>query len=85
MHLFVLGNKMIVLCKNMESKKPFEGNEWPFDGVCPYGDLFRTPHKGKTSRQYYALNDNFELENRQVSLVLPISFYQKLQYQLYAG
>jgi len=37
-----------------------------FDGEYPYGDLFRTPHKGKTSRLDYILNDNFELKNRQV-------------------
>ena len=29
-----------------------------FDGECPYGDLFRTPHKGKMSRQYYVLNES---------------------------
>lgn len=39
--------------------------------LCPHGDLFRTPLKGKTSRQDYALNDNFELGNRQVSPMLP--------------
>jgi hypothetical protein len=33
----------------------------------PYSDLFRTPHKGNTSHQYYVLNDYFELKNRQVS------------------
>lgn len=40
--------------------------------LCPHGDLFRTPRKGNTSRQDYVLNDNFEFENRQVMMVLPI-------------
>jgi len=43
-----------------------------FDGECPYGDLFRTPHNGNTSRQYYVLYDYFELKNRQESMALPI-------------
>jgi hypothetical protein len=43
-----------------------------FDGECPYGDLFRTPHKRKIVTSILRFDDNFELKNRKGLPALPI-------------
>ena len=72
MNLCVFGCKLTVLCDKLNQKSHSLFANDLFDGECPHGDLFRTPRKGNTSRQDYVLNDNFEFENRQVMMVLPI-------------